>query len=291
MAIRGLTLIGETINDSIPSTHQLFEAGNVEALVELARFQEQRGAQYIDVNIGTREPELMAELVRRIQQATALPLAIDTPDAEIARAGLAAYDPQRAGGRLPILNSITVARTGLFALYQVRPFRPILLVSEHVIDGHARPCRTAAESLRAAEQLVEEFRRGCPGASTADCILDPGIFPLGSDAEGQLHRLFGVLSSLRDHSLLAGVHVSVGLTNFTVMLPAKRRDGAPVKSALENAFLTRAVPLGLDMIIGSVRRNYELLPEGHPALECLDDCLKLSGFDVLLRVREFYAGA
>ena len=65
---------------------------------------------------------------------------------------------------------------------------------------------------------------------------------------------------------LAGVHASVGLSNFTVMLPAKRADGEPVKGPLESAFLTKAMPLGLDMVIGSVKRNYELLaagPSGH----------------------------
>jgi len=290
MAIEGLTLIGETINDSVPSTRKLFEAGDLEAVVELARFQAEHGAHYIDVNIGSREPDLMAELVRRIQQVTTRPLAIDTPDVDIARAGLAAYDPQRAEGRVPILNSITTARTEMFELYQVRRFRPILLVSEHVLDGQAQPCRTPEESLEAARQLVHAFRQSCPGATNDDCIIDLGIFPLGSDSEGQLHRLFGVLKGMRGQEELSGVHISVGLSNFTVMLPSKRQDGTPVKSALQNAFLTRAMPLGLDTIIGSVRRRYELLPEGHPALECLDDCLKLSGFDVLMRVREFYAG-
>ena len=54
----------------------------------------------------------------------------------------------------------------------------------------------------------------------------------------------------------AGVHASVGLSNFTVMLPVKRADGEPVKGPLESAFLTKAMPLGLDMVIGSVKRNY-----------------------------------
>jgi hypothetical protein len=43
------------------------------------------------------------------------------------------------------------------------------------------------------------------------------------------------------------------------------------------------------MIIGSTVRKYELLPEGHPALVCLEDILKLEGFDTLTRVQEFYS--
>jgi hypothetical protein len=49
------------------------------------------------------------------------------------------------------------------------------------------------------------------------------------------------------------------------------------------------MPLGLDMVIGSVKRKYEKLAADHPAMVCLNECLKLQGFDVLMRVREFYA--
>ncbi len=290
MSIPGLTIIGESINDSVPSTKQLLDCGDIAGIVQLARQQDEAGAAYIDVNIGSRPPELMAELVGQIQRATAKPLAIDTPDYQTAQAGLKAYDPARAGGRKPILNSVTSLRTEMFELYRVQPFRPILLISEHVVEGRSQHCRTAAESLAAARYLLEAFRRVVPDAANDDVIFDPGIVPIGSDCENQLHRVMSVLETMHQDPMFAGTHRSVGLSNFTVMLPSKRRDGSPVKAPLESAFLTRAMPLGLDMIIGSVKRNYQLLPEGHPALECFDDCLKLSGFDVLMRVRQFYAG-
>ena len=289
MAIEGLAIIAETINESVPSTKKLFDAGDVAGLLELARFQDQRGAAYIDVNVGARSPEFMAELVEKIQGTTAKPLAIDTPDPLIAKAGLEAYGPDRAGGEKPILNSVTSLRAEMFDLYAVQPFRPILLASEHEVDGQSRPCRTAEETYRAARRLVETFRDRCRRGSNDDCIIDPGIAPIGSDVEGNLQRLIAAMELIRADAELAGVHASVGLSNFTVMLPAKRPDGMPVKSSLESAFLTRAMPLGLDMVIGSVKRNYKLLDAGHPAMACLDDCLKLEGFDVLVRVREFYA--
>jgi len=289
MAIQGLAIIGESINDSVPSTARLFDAGDLDAIVELARFQDERGAAYIDLNVGTRTPELMADLVRRIQGVTAKPLAIDTPDEQIARAGLAAYDPAKAGGRRPVLNSISPLRAEMFDLYGVQPFRPILLCSEQVVEGRCRACDTAQQTYDAAKHLVAEFKRRCPGAGNDDCILDPGIAPIGSDAQGNLHRLIAAMEMIHADESLAGVHASVGLSNFTVMLPSKRADGSPVKGPLESAFLTKAMPLGLDMVIGSVKRKYELLPPEHPAMVCLEDCLKLSGFEVIMRVREFYA--
>jgi 5-methyltetrahydrofolate--homocysteine methyltransferase len=289
MPVPGLTIIGESINDSVPSTRKLFDAQDVGGLLELARSQDAGGAGYIDVNVGARPPEFMADLVRKIQGVTAKPLSIDTPDVELARAGLAAYDPARAGGRKPILNSVTLLRTGMLDLYRLRPFRPILLVSEHAVEGQSRSCRTAAETHQAARQLVAKFLEACPGSTADDCIIDPGIAPIGSDTEGNLRRLIGALERIHADGSLAGTHASVGLSNFTVMLPPKRADGSPLKGPLESAFLTKAMPLGLDMVIGSVKRAYALLPPDHPAMLCLEDCLKLEGFEVLMRVREFYA--
>lgn len=289
MPLDGLTIIGESINDSVPSTKKLFDAGDIDGILELARAQDAGGAAYIDVNVGPRPPGFMAEMVRKIQAVTAKPLSIDTPDPETARAGLAAYDPGRAGGKAPVLNSVSSLRASMFELYGVRPFRPILLVSEHAVDGRSRPCRTAEESVEAARFLVAKAAEACPGLAPGDCIIDPGIAPIGSDAEGNLARLVKALEMIHADPRLAGVHVSVGLSNFTVMLPAKRADGSPVKGPLENAFLTKAMPLGLDMVIGSVKRKYERLTPDHPAMQCLEDCIRKPGFDAIMRVREYYA--
>jgi len=286
MALEGLAIIGESINDSVPSTKRLFEAGDIEGILDLARTQDQGGAAYIDVNVGARPPAFMAEMVRKIQQVTARPLSIDTPDLATARAGLEAYDRSRAGGARPLLNSISALRVGMFELCAVQPLRPILLVSEHVENGRRRPCHTAAQTYQAAKSLLSAARAA--GLSNGEVIIDPGIAPIASDSEGNLKRLLAALELIGRDPQFAGCHMSVGLSNFTVMLPPKRADGSPLKGPLECAFLTKAMPLGLDMVIGSVKRKYERLPPDHPALACLDDVLKAEGFDAILRVREFY---
>jgi len=289
MPIPGLTIIGESINDSVPSTKKLFDAGDMDGLLELARSQDQGGAAYIDVNVGPRTPEFMAEMVRKIQAVTARPLSIDTPDPEIARAGLEAYDPARAGGATPVLNSVSALRTKMFDLYRVQPFKPILLVSERMENGQSRACHTAEETYQAAKHLVAAARETGYGFTNDDFIIDPGIAPIGSDTDGNLKRLITALEMIHGDADLAGVHVSVGLSNFTVYLPSKRKDGSPVKGPLESAFLTKAMPLGLDTIIGSVKRKYELLSPEHPAMQCLEACLAAQGFESIMRVREFYS--
>lgn len=286
MSIPNLTLIGESINDSIPSTHRLFEADDLAGICQLARDQDAGGADYIDVNVGQRPADFLAEVVRQVQRATAKPLSIDTPDPAMAEAALKAYDPARAAGKPPILNSVSQLRLEMLELKAIVPFRPILLISERLSDGQAAPNRTAEETHQTAREMLAEARRR--GFEPGDCIFDPAVSPIASDSEGNLARGMGALRLMHGDPAFASAHRSVGLSNFSVMLPARRKDGTPVRGPLENAFLTLAVPLGLDHVIGSVKRSYELLADDSPALACVRDCLASPGLDAIMRVREFY---
>ncbi len=277
--IMQLKIIGESINDSVPSTHKLFEAEDIAGLKELARSQEEGGAAFIDVNVGPRTADFMKMLVGEVHAVTAVPISVDTPDPALAEAGLKACDPTRGK---PILNSISPLRMEMFDLYKIVPFRPILLISEH--QGGA--CRTAEETFAAAKFLIAEARKY--GITNDECIFDPGIAPIGTDSEGNVKRLLTALEMIQNDPDFRGVHASVGLSNFTVMLPPKRADGSPTKGPLESAFLTKAIPLGLDHVIGSVKRKYELLTPDHPAMQCLEDCLARGGFESIMRVREYY---
>lgn len=287
MPIPNLTIIGESINDSVPSTNKLFAANDLAGLKELAIAQDTGGAGYIDVNVGPRSAEFLAEMVRHVQSVTAKPISIDTPDPVMAEAGLRAYDRARAGGRLPILNSIAQTRREMFGLARITPFMPILLASERVENGVGQPNHTAAEvHLTARELVAEAAKHGIP---VEHCIIDPAISPIGADSDGRFQCLMGAINLIHADAALKGVHMSVGLSNFSVMLPPKRADGSPTKGPLESAFLTMAVPLGMNHVIGSVKRRYELLPDDHPAMRCLKDCLTLEGFDVIMRVQEYYS--
>ena len=276
-----INIIAESLNDSVPSTHTLYESGDLEGIRELAKFQDEQGAVYVDVNVGSFSADFFVQVIREVQSATRKPLALDSPDPALLEAGLKVYDDSVGP---PILNSISPRRMELFDLYKIRKFRPILLISE----GESGACHTADETMKSAKVLLHQAK--ALGIPNDDLIFDPGVAPIGSDSEGNLTRLMETMRRLHADSMFAGFHASVGLSNFTVMLPPKRKDGSPVKSPLESAFLTRTMPLGLDYIIGSVKRNYEILSDDHPAQQCFDDCVKLGGFDAIMRVREFYKG-
>ena len=290
MSIPGLTIIGESINDSVPSTHDIFQVNDLDGIVELARFQAEKGAAYIDVNVGRRSPAFMAGVVQKIQQHVSVPLSIDTPDPEIASAGLEAYNPELAGNRLPILNSISEARLEIFNLYSKQPFMPILLITEGKNEfGEVVMNKTPEQNYTTARSLVKIARERIQGVANNQLIIDPGIAPIGSDMEGNFKRLMKVMEMIHQDPDLAGINMSVGLSNFTVMLPSKKADGSPVKSPLESAFLTLAMPLGLNFILGSVKRKYEILPDNHPAMQCLKNILASDGLNAVLQIMNFIA--
>ena len=290
MSLAGLTIIAESINDSVPSTHELFEKNDIAGIVELARSQADAGAAYIDVNVGLRSPGFMADIVKKIQEHVSLPISIDTPDPEIAAAGLEAYDPNRATNRKPILNSISMARLQMFDIYKKQPFIPIMLITEGAsTNGDIKMNRTAEETYTTAKVMMNIARSHINNVKNSELILDPGIMPIGSDSEGNFRRLINSIRLIHQEPNLKDVNMSVGLSNFTVMLPSKRGDGSPVKGPLESAFLTMAMPMGFNTIIGSVKRKYSLLHEDHPAMQCLKEVLELDGYDVIMRVMNFYS--
>jgi cobalamin-dependent methionine synthase I len=290
MSIPGLTIVGESINDSVPSTYKLFEENNIDGIVDLAKLQAEKGATYIDVNVGSRSPGFMVEVVKKIQERISLPLSIDTPDPAIAAAGLEAYNAERAGNQKPILNSISEERLQMFDLYTKQPFIPILLVTQGMDSSGEMIMNKTAEQIHAtARSMVGIARKRIQHITNDQIILDPGIMPIGSDSKGDFRRLMGAMALIHQDKDLAGVHLSVGLSNFTAMLPSKKADGSPVKSPLESAFLTMAMPLGLNTIIGSVHRKYSLLKDDDPAMQCLRDVLRLEGVEAIMRVMKFFS--
>jgi twitching motility two-component system response regulator PilG len=71
------------------------------------------------------------------------------------------------------------------------------------------------------------------------------------------------------------------------MLPKVQIDGMPIGLAFEAAFLTRCVPLGLDMSLATAGRDYRVLPEGHPALVAFDEFIGCDdGFDALAKIAD-----
>lgn len=285
-----LTIIGERINPGFRSSKALFDNSDLPGLQALAVKQAEAGASYLNVNIGARaltDPVFLTEAIQAIQAVVALPLSFDVPSVQAHELCLQTYDPARAGGARPIVNSITEHRWGAMSLYREHPFKVIVMASERVEDGVAKNNKSAADiagtAKRAAQRLQQDH-----GMALDDIIIDLSVSAIVADTEGLNRATLEAVQLIGSDPQLQGLHMMGGLSNIGQQLPAKAADGSDLKHGLENAFLTLAVPHGFDTVLGTPWRGYAPLAEDNYVLTAYQNFLEQTGSNALRAVRKLY---
>lgn len=294
MAIPGLTIIGERINPGFKSSKELLDSNDIEAIQQLAIRQVEKGAGYLNINIGERalkDADYMIEINKAVQDVVDVPLSFDFPNFEVQKMCLENYDINKSGGRLPIVNSISEMRWEMLELLKIRPFKAILMASERVVDGESAANTHSDEVYETARRMAEGVLQQAQGMSLDDLFIDVSVAPIGADIMGMTRMAVDAINKIGSDENLKGIHMSVGLSNISVMLPSKAIDGSPLKTQIESAFLTLTVPKGLDTIIGTAGRNYELLPDDNLVMRGVREAIDLEGYDTILRIQEMYKAA
>lgn len=208
---------------------------------ELVRRCQKLGAQAIDINSGPlpKDPEgYFSFLVESVQEATHLPLVLDTTNPAALAAGLKIC-------RRPVM-------VNGFSLEPAKLERILPLAAEYDVDiigyllGPGSQVPVEHEALMAlAVELYEAFRQ--TGLSPERLVIDPVIAPLSWD-NGIRHNqaVVKVIQSLPD---LLGVPVRTiaGISNLASgPIPTAR------KIELEQVFLPMLAAAGLDMALMNV---------------------------------------
>ena len=291
MAIEGLKIIGERINPGFASSKELLDKRDVEGIKRLAENQTEKNADYLTINVGdlaTSEPDFLVDVTRAVQSVSPLPLSFDYPNADVQRICLHAYDPDRAGGAKPIVNSISELRWDMVDVLEIRPARVILMASERVDDGKPIKNETAEEVAMTARRMTLRLLDGDCGLTPDDLIVDVSVCPIATDTEGELKRAIDAIRMIGSDPAMAGVHMVVGLSNVGIMLPKTAVDGRRLSVAIESAFLTETVPYGLDMILGTPGRNYKMLGKDDFIYQGFLNAIDADGFESLMCLRELY---
>lgn len=285
-----ITIIGERINPGFKSTKALFDNSDLAGIQALAVKQAEAGASYLNVNIGARaltDPAFLTEAIQAIQAVVMLPLSFDVPSVQAHELCLQTYDAARAGGALPIVNSITEHRWDAMSLYRQRPFKVVVMASERVEDGVARNNKSAAEIAGTAKRAALRLRQDY-GMVLDDIIIDLSVSAIIADTEGLNRGTLEAVKLIGSDPDLKGLHMMGGLSNIGQQLPAKAADGSDLKHQLENAFLTLAVPYGFDTVLGTPWRGYAPLTEDNYVLKAYLNFLEQSGSNALRAVRKLY---
>lgn len=294
MAIENLKIIGERINPGFKSSKRLFDSEDVEGIQKLAADQVSKGASYININIGDlalKKPEFMVEVVKAVQNVVSVPLSFDFPNAEVQEHCLKAYDLEKAKGALPIVNSISELRWEMLDLLKICPCRFILMASEREEGGKRIANKTADEVYQTASRMANKILTGGHSLSLDDLFVDVSIGPIGADMEGLTRMAVDSIRQIGSDPELKGIHMSVGLSNISIMLPKDASDGSPLKEQIESAFLTLTVPYGLDTLLGSAGRNYNLLPDDNLVMRGVRESLDMDGIDAIMRIQQIYQAA
>lgn len=217
----------------------------------------------------------------------ALPLSFDVPGVPAQALCLQTYGASRAGGALPILNSITEHRWDAMALAREHRFKVVVMASERVENGAPKNNKTAADIAGTARRAVRRLRDE-HGLAADDIFVDLSVSAIVADTEGLNRATLDAVRLIGADPDLRGVHMMGGLSNIGQQLPARAADGSDLRHGLENAFLTLAVPHGFDTVLGTPWRGYAPLPDDHPVLAGYRHFLEQTGSAAMRAVRKLY---
>lgn len=291
MSIPNLKIIGERINPGFAKSKELLDRGDIAGIQELARSQTAKGCDYLTINIGDRagrDSRFLVAVIQAVQSVTDLPLSFDYPNRAVQEICLKTYQPSKARGRKPIVNSISELRWDMLEVLKLAPAKVVLMASERLEDGHAAANETPEDIAKTVRRMVPRVLSGDHGLTPDDIFVDVSLSPIAMDTDGLVRRAIEAIRLIGHDATLRGIHLVVGLSNLGIMLPKVALDGSRLGLAIESAFLTLTMPHGLDTILGTPGREYRILPPDDFVLQGFQEALALEGFETLERIRKLY---
>lgn len=226
-----MIIIGEKINGSIPVVAEAIANRDSEFIKNRARMQAEAGATYIDCCASVPEAEEVETLkwmIDCIQEATDLPISVDSPSAEV----LAQVFPycKRPG----LINSVSGEGNKidvLFPLIADTKWEVIALLS----DDTGIP-KTAEDRLNVFAKIMAKAKEY--GIKPSRLHIDPLVEMLCTSEDG-IAMNEEVISTIREQ--YPTIHITAAVSNISFNLP--------VRKMINLGFTVLAMKAGLDSAI------------------------------------------
>lgn len=203
---------------------------NYEAYQKMAIMQENAGADILDVNCGLPgidEAAAMAEVVKKIQAVSRLPLQIDSNKPDVLEIGL-----RLANGR-SIINSMNGKAESMAEVIPLaKKYDAMVIVLP--IDEQGIP-ETAEQRITVLKKIIEQCENN--GLSKENLIADCLVLTAAAEPMGGIE----CLRTIKLVKEKLGIPTIIGLSNISFGLPARRQ--------LNQVFYAEALANGLDLAI------------------------------------------
>lgn len=227
----GFAVVGERINSTgRPDLKDVLLDEEYDDIVDEALSQVQAGAALLDVNASLPEldePEVLAELVKQIQEVCSVPLQIDSDNPAALEAAVRSYNGK------PLINSVNGTKESLEAILPLARHYGCAVIGL-TLDERGVPS-TARERLEIARKIVEAA--SAYGIPREDVIIDCVVTSAATDQHAVSEILQAVFLVKRE----LGVKTALGISNISFGLPARKLVNA--------TFLSAALACGLDLPI------------------------------------------
>ena len=224
-------IIGERINPTGKKRlRKALEEGDMAYVLNEAIAQEERGAEVLDVNVGTPgvdEPALLTQAVQELQAVTDLPLQLDTADAAAMERALRVYNGKA------MINSVNGKQEVMDAIFPlVKKYGGVLVALTLDEDGIPG---TAEGRLAIAERILAEAEKY--GIERKNILFDTLTMTVSADGNAAKTTL-DALRMIREKT---GCGTVLGVSNVSF--------GLPEREVLGSVFLTMALERGLSAAI------------------------------------------
>jgi len=224
-----LLIVGELINSSRKAINEAIDNRDAEYIKKIALEQVAAGADYLDVNCGTKvynEAECMVWLVNTVQEAVQVPLCIDSPNPKVLEAGL-----ELCKYGQPMINSITDEAERFEAVFPMALKYKTKLVAL-CMDDSGMP-ETSDDRMKVVKSLYGKLTSN--GFPEQDIYFDPLVKPVSSvETAGQ--EVLGTIVAIK--KAYPNVHFMCGLSNVSY--------GLPNRKILNRLFVVQTMTLGMD---------------------------------------------
>ncbi len=226
-----MIIIGELINSTRKAIKKAIDEQDVAYIQELAKKQEEAGADFIDVNAGAYvhdEAKHLVWLVEKVQEVVTKPLALDSPDPKALEAALKVHKG------VPMINSISLEKERYDVIVPLVKESGSQVVALCMSD-EGMP-ETAIDRLEVAKKLLADLDKD--GVDLTKVFLDPLIKPVSVNGEYGPQALEAIEMI---KNLESGAHITSGLSNISF--------GLPNRALLNQAFIVLAMGRGMDSAI------------------------------------------